>query len=68
LQNTELGAVIAKSTSGVASRALDVGRAQGVGLDGFVERWVSRLLRRDPASLPLGPPRLVADEAGRHHR
>jgi hypothetical protein len=32
-------------------------RSQGVGLDGFVHRWVDRLLgRHDP---PLGPPALV---------
>lgn len=59
VQNTELGGIIAKSTSGVASEALDVVRAQGVGLDGFVDRWMARLLRRDRSGLPKGPPLLV---------
>ena len=64
VQNTELGGIIAKSTSGVASEALDVVRAQGVGLDGFVDRWMARLLRRDRSGLPKGPPLLVPDDAG----
>jgi len=59
VQNTELGGLIAKSTSGVASSALDAVRSQGVGLDGFIERWVNRVARRDPSKLPEGPPLLV---------
>jgi hypothetical protein len=34
-------------------------RAQGVGLDDFLARWVNRILRKDPSSWPLGPPALV---------
>ncbi len=56
---TELGTIIARSTSGVASEVLDVVRAQGVGLDDFVSRWVNRALRRSPDDLPAGPPALV---------
>jgi hypothetical protein len=56
---TELGTIIARSTSGVAAEVLDAVRAQGVGLDDFVARWVNRVLRRKMEDLPVGPPRLV---------
>ena len=59
MEKTELGSIIARSTTGVASEVLDVVRAQGVGLDDFISRWVNRVLRRSPDSLPLGPPTLV---------
>jgi len=60
VEQTELGTIIARSTSGVASEALDVVRAQGVGLDDFVARWVNRILRRSSDAWPVGPPNLVA--------
>ncbi len=60
VESTELGSIIAKSTTGVMTEVLDVVRSQGVGLDDFVARWTNRMLRRDPASLPVGPPMLVA--------
>jgi hypothetical protein len=56
--NTELGSVIARSTSSVLSEGMDLVRSQGVGLDGFVNRWVNRILRRK-GDIPLGPPLLV---------
>jgi hypothetical protein len=59
VSNTELGSIIAQSTSGVASEALDAVRSQGVGLDNFLDRLVNRISRRDPASVPVGPPLLV---------
>ena len=59
VSQTELGTIIARSTSGVASEVLDVVRAQGVGLDDFVARLVNRVLRRTPDDLPVGPPALV---------
>ncbi len=59
MSETELGGIIARSTSGVASEALDVVRSQGVGMDGFINRLVNRTLGRDPAELPPGPPLLV---------
>ena len=62
MERTELGTIIARSTTGVASEVLDVIRAQGVGLDDFLARWVNRILRRSADDLPLGPPTLV--EAG----
>jgi hypothetical protein len=63
VEQTELGTIIAHSTSGVASEALDLVRAQGVGLDDFVARWVNRILRRDATEWPAGPPALVASLA-----
>jgi hypothetical protein len=63
LEQTELGSIIARSTTGVASEVLDVIRAQGVGLDDFFARWVNRILRRPPESLPEGPPALVMTPA-----
>ena len=58
--NTELGSLVARSTSGVASEALDAVRSQGVGLDGLIMRVVNRALRRDLDALPAGP-RLLTD-------
>ena len=58
---TDVGSIIARSTSGVASEALDAVRSQGVGLDNVVGRLANRILRRDPAELPAGPPRLAGD-------
>jgi hypothetical protein len=60
IRHTEIGSIIAHSTTSVLSDAMDLVRAQGVGLDDFVARWVNRILRRPPGSLPLGPPLLVA--------
>jgi hypothetical protein len=60
MEKTELGSIIARSTTGVASEVLDVIRAQGVGLDDFFARWVNRILRRSPGTLPAGPPTLVS--------
>ena len=62
LEHTELGSLIARSTSNVVSEVLDVVRANGVTADDVVARWVNRLLRRKPDSLPLGPPLLVGSE------
>src|SRR6266536_3521982 len=46
VEQTDLGAVIAKSSGGIATDALDAARSQAVGLDGFIDRWVQRALRR----------------------
>ncbi len=59
VEQTELGSIIARSTTSVASGVLDVVRAQGVGLDDFIARWMNRILRRPIDSVPLGPPTLV---------
>ncbi|HEV3282242.1 MAG TPA: hypothetical protein VG032_11635 [Acidimicrobiales bacterium] len=63
MEQTELGSIIARSTTGVASEVLDLVRAQAVGLDDFVARWVNRILRRRAEDLPLGPPALVRPPA-----
>ncbi len=55
VEKTDLGAIIARSSSGVASDALDVVRSQVVGLDEFIARWIGRLRRR-PYTGPPGPP------------
>ncbi len=55
VEQTDLGAIIARSSSGVASDALDVVRSQTVGLDEFIARWIGRLRRR-PYTGPPGPP------------
>ena len=60
VEQTELGTIIARSTSGVASEVLDMVRAQGVGLDDFFARWANRILRRRPGR----PPARAADARG----
>jgi hypothetical protein len=60
---TELGGIIVQSTGGIMTRALDFVRAQGVGLDEWINRWVDRILRRKPGDTPDGPPLLIAAAA-----
>jgi hypothetical protein len=60
VQRTEIGAIIADSTSGVAQRVLDSIRAQAVSLDQASSSIVARVLRRDRATTPAGPPHFVA--------
>jgi len=57
-----VGGLVAQSTSRVAGSTLDVARRQAVGLDTLLMGLVDRLLGRDPAEQPLGPPELVAQE------
>ena len=59
---TDLGAVIAQSSGGMAAEALDAARSSAVGLDGFVDRWVGRVVRRRRPR-PVAPPALL-DAAG----
>ena len=54
MEQTELGSIIARSTTGVLTEILDVIRAQGVGLDDFILRWGNRLIGRGTRS-PTGP-------------
>ena len=61
VEQTEIGTIVARSTSGFASEALDAARAQTVGADTLVTRLVERVLRRR-AEAPLGPSLLVPDE------
>jgi hypothetical protein len=55
--------IVAESTGRVAGSALDLARRQLAGLDVVVDRVVTRLLRRDPATQPVGPPRLVSERS-----
>ncbi len=55
---TDIGSLIARSSGGVASGALDAARSQAVGLDEFVARCAARLRRRRYAG-PPGPPELL---------
>jgi hypothetical protein len=60
LERTELGSVIARSGSAVIAHVVDVGRGQGVALDGVINRFVDWLLRRDSSHRPSGPPAMLA--------
>lgn len=62
VQRTELGTVVSRATGGVAGEALDAMRSAGVGLDGFVQRWADRVLRRSSSTKDARPAQLV-DEA-----
>lgn len=63
VEHTEIGSIIAKSTTSILTEVLDVIRAQGVGLDDFIARWVNRILRRTPGPSDVGPPALLARDA-----
>ncbi len=60
VENTELGSLIVKSTAGILTEILDGVRAQAVALDDFCAKLTSRILRRDPASLPVGPDQIAS--------
>ncbi len=59
----DIDAIVAKSTRGVSNRAIDLVRRQIVGLDEIGMRAVGRLLRRDPLTLPTGPPLALGADA-----
>ena len=61
-EQTDLGAIIARSTGGIATEALDTVRSGAVGLDRRIDRWVTRLLRRRDRG-PLAPRALLGPEA-----
>jgi hypothetical protein len=61
VQRTQLEAIVTRASAGVASEGIDVVRSAGVGLDGFVHRWVNRVLRR--SNDPSGPPGLRGPSA-----
>lgn len=60
VKSTDLGAIIAQSTGGMASGAVDLLRRQAVGLDGVVVRGAKQVRRHALADAPAGPPLLVA--------
>ena len=55
--------MIARSSGGAVSEALDAARSQAVGLDGFIDRWVQRAIRRKHPA-PVAPRALLDGEAG----
>jgi len=57
-----VGDLVARSTSQVAGSTLDVARRQAVGVDTLIMGFADRLLGRDSAKQPLGPPALVPQE------
>ncbi|HXW81361.1 MAG TPA: hypothetical protein VEJ84_17800, partial [Acidimicrobiales bacterium] len=61
IKRTEIASIIASTGAGVASKAIDVARSQGVSLDFTVQRWANRILRRRSSPRPKGPPRLVGE-------
>ena len=63
-KRANVGGLVAESTSQVAGSTLDIARRQTVGLDTLIMGLVERLLGRDPASQPLGPPGLVSADTG----
>ena len=63
VEQTDLAAVIAASSSGVASDVLDVVRSQTFELDEFIARWIGRLRRR-PYTGPPGPAGGMPAKAG----
>lgn len=60
-KRANVGGLVARSTTQVAGSTLDVARRQAVGLDTLIIGLVDRLLRRDPATQALGPPKLVPE-------
>ncbi|HUS41333.1 MAG TPA: RDD family protein [Ilumatobacteraceae bacterium] len=58
----DIDAIVAESTKGVLGRFTDLLRRQVVGVDEIAMRATNRLLRRDYASLPTGPPLVAASE------
>ncbi len=59
----DIDAIVAESTKGAVGRFIDLLRRQVVGIDEITMRAVNRLLRRDYASLPAGPPLAAGHEA-----
>ncbi len=61
VEQTDLGAVIARSSGGAATEALDAARSEAVGLDQFIDRWVQRAMRRKQPA-PVAPRALLNSE------
>ena len=56
--------LVAESTGQAATSVLDLARRQLVAIDVGLTRLLQRVFRRDPASLPPGPPLLHTNRAG----
>src|SRR6478736_4546808 len=55
--------LVAESTNQLAGSAIDLVRRQLVALDVIIDRFLCRLMRRDPDAQPVGPPLLLATDA-----
>ena len=62
VERTEIGSIIAATGAGIAGKAIDVARSQGVGLDFWVQRWTDRILRRRRSHRTGDPPIVVAQQ------
>jgi len=62
-KRANVGGLVAQSTGQVAGSTLDIARRQAVGLDTLIMGLVDRLLGRDFAAQPLGPPKLILQES-----
>ena len=62
-KRANVGGLVAQSTGQVAGSTLDIARRQAVGLDTLIMGLVDRLLGRDLAAQPLGPPNLISQES-----
>ena len=62
VSDTDIGAVIAHSTGGLAAEGLDVVRRQGIGLDSLIFRWAARAMPKRLGDAPEGPPLLLPDD------
>ena len=67
VDRTNLGEIVARSSTTIFSEGIDLVRSQAVGLDDFLGRVFSRLLRRQYAGppAPLGSPGVADPQAGR---
>ena len=61
VEETELGTIVARSTSGFAGEAVDAARARTAEAERSSTRVVDRMFRRR-GEAPLGPPLLVRDD------
>ncbi|HSJ43159.1 MAG TPA: RDD family protein [Euzebyales bacterium] len=66
IQRAGIPDIVAESTTSLLERTLDVLRRQLLGVDVVLARAITRLLSRDPRSLPTGPEALVGDESPTH--
>ncbi len=61
IQRTEIGSIIASTGAGIASKAIDVARSEGVSLDFALQRLANKIFRRRSSPNPKAPRLLVGD-------
>jgi len=60
VERADIAGIVAKSTTGVTKRSLDLARRQLVGIDTLVTRLGARVMRRDPDTDPKCPSALTS--------